>query len=96
MIYLRSALYILFLLITLIPWALVAVVFSAFQRGAPDVYPVADLVPGFSEALMAMKPGDRWLVYIPSTLGYGDRGYPGLIGPGENLLFEILLVSAAG
>ena len=69
---------------------------SSFQRGAPDVYPVADLVPGFSEALMAMKPGDRWLVYIPSTLGYGDRGYPGLIGPGENLLFEILLVSAAG
>jgi FKBP-type peptidyl-prolyl cis-trans isomerase len=53
-------------------------------------------VPGFSEALMAMKPGDRWLVYIPSTLGYGDRGYPGLIGPGENLLFEIMLVSAAG
>lgn len=69
---------------------------SSFQRGAADVYPVADLVPGFSEALMAMKPGDRWLVYIPSTLGYGDRGYPGLIGPGENLLFEIMLVSAAG
>lgn len=69
---------------------------SSFQRGAPDVYPVAELVPGFSEALMAMKPGDRWLVYIPSALAYGDRGVPGMIGPGENLLFEILLVSAAG
>jgi len=69
---------------------------SSFQRGAPDVYAVAEMVPGFAEALMAMKPGDRWLVYIPSTLGYGDRGYPGLIGPGDNLLFEILLVSAAG
>ena len=69
---------------------------QAFQRGAPDVYPVAELVPGFSEALMAMKPGDRWLVYIPSALAYGDRGVPGMIGPGENLLFEILLVSAAG
>jgi len=69
---------------------------SSFQRGAPDVYGVAELIPGFSEALMAMKPGDRWLVYIPSTLGYGDRGYPGMIGPGENLLFEIMLLSAAG
>lgn len=69
---------------------------SSFQRGAPDTYPVAELVPGFSEALMAMKPGDRWLVYIPATLGYGDRGYPGLIGPGENLLFEIMLVGVEG
>ena len=69
---------------------------SSFHRGQPDVYPVAELVPGFSEALMAMKPGDRWLVYIPAALAYGDRGVPGMIGPGESLLFEILLVSAAG
>jgi FKBP-type peptidyl-prolyl cis-trans isomerase len=69
---------------------------SSFQRGKPDVYAVAEMIPGFAEALMAMKPGDRWLVYIPTTLGYGDRGYPGLIAPGENLMFEILLVSAAG
>ncbi len=69
---------------------------SSFQRGAPDVYAVAEMIPGFAEALMAMKPGDRWLVYIPTTLGYGDRGYPGLVAPGENLMFEILLVSAAG
>lgn len=69
---------------------------SSFHRGAPDVYPVAELVPGFSEALMAMKPGDRWLVYIPAALAYGDRGVPGMFGAGENLLFEILLVSSAG
>jgi len=35
MIVLRSALYILWLLATLIPWALVAVLFSALVRGAP-------------------------------------------------------------
>lgn len=64
---------------------------SSFQRGAPDTYEVAILVPGFREALTLMKPGDRWLVYIPAALGYADRGYPGLIGPGENLLFEIWL-----
>jgi 1-acyl-sn-glycerol-3-phosphate acyltransferase len=35
MIYLRSALYILFLAVTVVPWALVAVTFSVFKRGAP-------------------------------------------------------------
>ena len=69
---------------------------SSFQRGQPDVYPVSELVPGFAEALTLMRPGDKWLVYIPSTLAYGDRGVPGLIGAGESLLFEIQLVSAAG
>jgi FKBP-type peptidyl-prolyl cis-trans isomerase len=69
---------------------------SSFQRGKPDVFGVSELVPGFSEALQLMRPGDRWLVYIPSALAYGNRGVPGMIGPGEDLLFEILLVSAAG
>lgn len=64
---------------------------SSFQRGAPDTYEVAILVPGFREALTLMKPGDRWLVYIPAALAYAERGYPGLIGPDENLLFEIWL-----
>lgn len=64
---------------------------SSFQRGAPDTYEVAILVPGFREALTLMKPGDRWLIYIPAALGYAERGYPGLIGPDENLLFEIWL-----
>ena len=35
MVYLRSALYIVFLIVTLVPWSLVAVTFSAFKRGAP-------------------------------------------------------------
>ncbi len=65
---------------------------SAFDRGEPDVYQLAILVPGFREALSLMRPGDRWMVYIPAALGYAERGYPGLIGPGENLLFEILMV----
>lgn len=67
---------------------------SGFDRGEPDVYALSDLVPGFREALTLMRPGDRWMVYIPAALGYANRGYPGLIGPGENLLFEILMVGA--
>lgn len=65
---------------------------SAFERGGPEIFPVGVVVPGFSEALQLMKPGDRWLVHIPSKLGYGERGTPGgPIPPNTNLIFEILL-----
>jgi FKBP-type peptidyl-prolyl cis-trans isomerase len=56
------------------------------------VFGVFELTKGFAEALTLMRPGDRWMIYVPSALGYGERGYPGLIGPNENLLFEILVV----
>jgi len=65
---------------------------SGFDRGEPDVFGVFELTKGFAEALTLMRPGDRWMIYVPSALGYGERGYPGLIGPNENLLFEILVV----
>ena len=67
---------------------------SGFDRGEPDVYELSILVPGFREALSMMRPGDRWMIYIPAAIGYAERGYPGLIGPGEDLLFEILMVGA--
>lgn len=65
---------------------------SAFERGQTETFPVAAVVPGFSEALTLMKPGDHWLVFIPSKLGYGARGAPGAIPPNADLLFEILMV----
>ena len=68
---------------------------SAFERGQTEVFPVAAVVPGFSEALQLMKPGDRFLVHIPSELGYGARGTPGgPIPPNAALIFEILVVGA--
>jgi FKBP-type peptidyl-prolyl cis-trans isomerase len=65
---------------------------SAFERGQTETFPVAAVVPGFSEALTLMKPGDHWLVFIPSALGYGARGAGGAIPPNADLLFEILMV----
>jgi peptidylprolyl isomerase len=67
---------------------------SAFERGRSATFPVAKVVPGFSEALQLMKPGDRWLVFIPSDLGYGRRGTPGgPIPPNADLVFEIEMVA---
>jgi FKBP-type peptidyl-prolyl cis-trans isomerase len=46
---------------------------SSYARGQPLSGRVADFVPGFTEALMLMRPGDEWIVWIPPALGYGER-----------------------
>lgn len=66
---------------------------SAFERGETATFPVGSVVPGFSEALQLMRPGDRWLVYIPAELGYGARGAGGVIPPDAALVFEIEMVA---
>jgi len=65
---------------------------SAFERGESATFGVSGVVPGFSEALQLMKPGDRWLVFVPGNLGYGAAGRPG-IPPNADLVFELELVA---
>ncbi len=47
------------------------------------------LVPGFNEALLLMRQGDRKLVLLPSKQAYGPTGSPGAIPPDAALLFDI-------
>lgn len=59
----------------------------------PAEFPVAGVVPGFSQALMEMQVGAKWRVIIPGKLAYGLRGSPaGKIGPNQTLIFEISLL----
>ena len=46
---------------------------SSFERGEPLTGNIDRFVPGFTEALKLMRPGDEWIVWIPPALGYGDR-----------------------
>jgi len=39
-----------------------------------------------------MKPGDKWEVYIPYNLAYGERGAGANIGPYETLIFTVELL----
>lgn len=65
---------------------------SAYKRGEPIMFPANGVIPGWQEALSLMKPGDRWLVHIPSDLAYGERGYAGAIPPNSDLNFEVELI----
>lgn len=65
---------------------------SSVQRGQPLTIPVNGVIPGWQMALKKMKVGDKWVLYIPSKLGYGERGSPPAIGPNEVLIFEVELL----
>lgn len=65
---------------------------SSYTRGEPAVFPVNGVIPGWTEALQRMKVGDKWRIFVPPDLAYGERG-AGPIGPNATLVFEIELLS---
>lgn len=74
---------------------------SSYDRGQPATFPVAAVIPGWTQALKLMKPGATWELYIPAALAYGEQGVPGnpgqppVIGPNQALIFKVHLVSVS-
>lgn len=65
---------------------------SSVKRGFPATFGVTDVLPGWAAALEMMKVGDKWEVFLPPGLAYGE--YPtSHIGPNSTLVFEIELLS---
>lgn len=65
-------------------------VFDSTEK--PIDLPVNGVVKGFSEGLQMMKPGGTYRLFIPSSLGYGDKGAGGVIPPGAALDFTVTLL----
>lgn len=66
---------------------------SSYKRGEPAEFPVKGVIKGWTEALKLMHEGDKWELYIPSDLAYGDQAMGADIPPGSTLIFEIELIS---
>lgn len=66
---------------------------SSYRRGNPAVFQVNQVIPGWIEALQKMPVGSKWMLFIPSDLGYGNRGAGPQIKPGSALVFEVELIS---
>ncbi|MEQ9825038.1 MAG: FKBP-type peptidyl-prolyl cis-trans isomerase [Puniceicoccaceae bacterium] len=63
---------------------------EAMDEESPVTFPLAGVIPGFSEGLQLVGKGGEIRLYIPSELGYGDNPRPG--GPieaGSLLIFDI-------
>lgn len=64
---------------------------SSFERGAPETFPAGALIKGWVEGLQLMRPGDEWMMYIPTDLAYGQNPRPGVIQPGDDLTFRVAI-----
>ena len=65
---------------------------SSVDRKTPVVFPVNQVIKGWTEALKLMPVGSKYKIYVPQQLAYGatDRG---AIKPFSMLIFEVELIS---
>jgi FKBP-type peptidyl-prolyl cis-trans isomerase FklB len=66
---------------------------SSFSRGMPATFPVGGVIKGWQEALVLMRPGAKWQLFVPPELAYGANPRPGI--PSNSLLvFDVEVLSA--
>ncbi|HZM01114.1 MAG TPA: FKBP-type peptidyl-prolyl cis-trans isomerase [Planctomycetota bacterium] len=68
---------------------------SSYSRNEPLSYPVSQMIPGWQEALVMMKPGSEYILVVTPELGYGVAGGNG-IPPDSTLVFRMELLSVSG
>jgi len=69
---------------------------SSYDRGSPTTFAPNQVIKGWTEAMQLMVEGDKWEMYIPSELGYGDSGSPPKIKGGDVLVFTMEIVKIKG
>jgi FKBP-type peptidyl-prolyl cis-trans isomerase FklB len=66
---------------------------SSYMRGVPATFPVNGVIRGWQEALVLMRPGAKWQLFVPPELAYGAAPRP-KIPPNSLLIFDVNVLSA--
>merc|ERR1711972_529165 len=69
---------------------------SSYKRGSPTSFAPNQVIKGWTEAMQLMVEGDKWEMYIPSELGYGDGGSGAKIKGGDVLIFRMEMLKIKG
>eukprot|EP00573_Skeletonema_grethae_P000630 CAMPEP_0201685798 /NCGR_PEP_ID=MMETSP0578-20130828/484_1 /ASSEMBLY_ACC=CAM_ASM_000663 /TAXON_ID=267565 /ORGANISM="Skeletonema grethea, Strain CCMP 1804" /LENGTH=234 /DNA_ID=CAMNT_0048169769 /DNA_START=60 /DNA_END=764 /DNA_ORIENTATION=- len=69
---------------------------SSYSRGSPTTFAPNQVIKGWTEAMQMMVEGDKYELYIPSELAYGERGSPPKIPPNSALVFTIEMIEIKG
>ena len=74
---------------------------SSYARGSPATLAPNKVIQGWTIAMQCMGVGDRWRLWVPSELAYGDAGRADerrgqYIPPGSALQFELELLAVNG
>lgn len=67
---------------------------NSYERSCPEAFRLSDVIDGWQLALQRMHVGDKWIIYIPYTMGYGNRA-SGPIPAFSTLIFEVELLGIA-
>ena len=66
---------------------------SSIERGSPIDLPVGGVIPGWVEGLQLMHVGEKYKLYIPSELAYGEQSPTPAIPANSVLVFDLELIA---